>query len=44
MIKLPISLIEKNIDRQNISADEEGNITHWHMVFFKDLSGLMTWM
>lgn len=44
MLKLPISLVEKNLDRLNISTDEDGNITHWHMVFFKDSSGHMTWM
>lgn len=44
MIKLPVSLIEDNLDKLNISVDEDGNITHWHMVFFKDQSGHMTWM
>ena len=44
MIKLPISLIEENLDRLNISTDEDGNVTHWHMVFFKDVAGHMTWM
>ena len=44
MIKLPVSLIESNIDKLNISTDENGNIIHWHMVFFKDLNGHMTWL
>jgi len=44
MIKLPISLIEENLDRFNVSSDDEGNVTHWHMVFFKDAVGHMTWM
>lgn len=44
MIRLPVSLIAGNLDRLNISTDEDGNITHWHMVFFKDPTGHMTWM
>lgn len=44
MIKLPISLIEANLGRLNTSSDEDGNVTHWHMVFFKSPSGHMTWM
>jgi len=44
LIRLPVDLIEKNLDRLNISLDEDGKITHWHMVFFKDKSGHMTWM
>ena len=37
MIKLPVNFIEANLDRLNISVDEDGNVTHWHMVFFKSL-------
>ncbi len=44
MIKLPVSLIEEKLDRLNSSTDEDGNITHWHMVFFKDTMGHITWM
>lgn len=44
MICLPVSEIEKFIDRLNLSTDEDGAITHWHMVFFKDNVGCVTWM
>ena len=44
MIKLPVSLLEDHLDRLNSSVDEDGNITHWHIVFFKDSSGHMTWL
>lgn len=44
MIKLPLSMIEENLDRLRTSTDEDGNITHWHMVFFRDETGHMTWM
>jgi len=44
MLRLPVSLIEGNLDRLNILTDEDGNDTHWHMVFFKDSAGHMTWM
>ena len=44
MVQLPVSLIEENLDKLNISTDEEGNITHWHIVFFKDSDGHVTWL
>ena len=44
MLRLPIQLIEDNLDKLNTSTDEDGNVSHWHMVFFKDISGHMTWM
>ena len=44
MIKLPTSEIEKRLDSLNISKDEDGNIEHWHMVFFKDKNDNITWM
>lgn len=44
MICLPVSEIEKSLDRLNLSTDEDGMITHWHMVFFKDSAGIVTWM
>lgn len=44
MVSLPVSLIEKHVGALNISKDDDGKITHWHMVFFKDLDGKMTWL
>lgn len=44
MVCLPISIIEEHIDALNISKDDDGRISHWHMVFFKDISGNMTWL
>ncbi len=44
MIKMPISILESHLDRLNSSVDEDGNITHWHIVFFKDTTGHMTWL
>lgn len=44
MVSLPVPLIEEHIDALNISKDDDGKITHWHMVFFKDISGNMTWL
>jgi hypothetical protein len=41
---LPIYLIEKHLENLNISHDEDGNISHWHIVFFKEVSGRITWM
>ncbi len=44
MVLLPVSFIEEHIDRLNVSRDEDGSITHWHIVLFKDVDGTMTWM
>lgn len=44
MVKLPISLLENSLDRLNASVDDDGNITHWHIVFFKYPDGHMTWL
>lgn len=44
IVRLPVSLIEEHIDALNISKDDDGKITHWHIVFFKDVSGNMTWL
>lgn len=44
LICLPVDEIEKSIDRLNLSTDEDGEVTHWHMVFFKDNAGVVTWM
>lgn len=43
MICLPVEEIEKQIDRLNTSLDD-GEISHWHIVFFKDADGKITWM
>ena len=44
MVVLPVPVIEEQLDRVNVSYDEDENISHWHMVFFRDISGKMTWM
>lgn len=44
IIKIPVNEIESRIDSLNNSKDEDGNISHWHMVFYRDGDGKMTWM
>lgn len=44
MLIVPTDEIEKRIECFNSSTDEDGNITHWHMVFFQDADGKITWM
>ena len=44
VIVLPVSLIENNIDRLNCSRDDDGNITHWHIAFFRDTNNHLTWL
>ena len=28
----------------NASCDEDGSILHWHILFFREANGKMTWM
>lgn len=44
MVMLPVDKIESHIDGLNTSKDEDGMISHWHIVLFKDFDGTMTWM
>ena len=44
LVVLPVSKIEEQLEHLSTSRDEEGTISHWHIVFFKDSSGRMTWM
>ncbi|MGG6796544.1 UNVERIFIED_CONTAM: DUF262 domain-containing protein [Streptococcus canis] len=44
IVSLPVQIIEDNLDRLNISKDEDDTITHWHIVLFKDVDDTMTWM
>lgn len=44
LVCLPVSKIEENLDCLNISKDDDGNISHWHIVFLKDKNNSMTWM
>ena len=44
LIKLPVYDIEKKIECLNVSKDEDGSILHWHIVFFKDSTGKITWL
>ena len=43
IINLAVEEIEKQIDRLNASLDD-GEISHWHIVFFKNANGKITWM
>lgn len=43
MVKMPIALIEENIEALNASKNDMGEVKHWHIVFFKDKLGNMTW-
>ena len=44
LVCLPVKEIEERIDGLNISRDEDNNISHWHIVFFRDEEGAMTWL
>jgi len=43
IIILPVNEIESKLDKLNVSRDKEGNITHWHIEFFKDKCGKIIW-
>ncbi|MCD8379262.1 MAG: hypothetical protein LUC95_02810 [Lachnospiraceae bacterium] len=40
----PAEAMEKLTDAMNYSSDDDGKVTHWHVVFFRDSSGHMTQM
>lgn len=44
IIFLPVSEIESKIESLNYSQDSNGNPSYWHIVFFKDKDGKMTWL
>jgi hypothetical protein len=45
LIVLPVPVIEEQLARLNCPCDEDKHIiSHWHMVFFRDTTGRMTWM
>ena len=44
IIILPISEIESQIEGLNYSQDANGNPLYWHIVFFKEKNGKMTWL
>ena len=44
IIILPISEIELQIEGLNYSQDSNGNPSYWHIVFFKDKNGKMSWL
>ena len=44
IIVLPVSEIESKLDALNYSQDSNGNPSYWHIVFFKDAKGKMTWL
>jgi len=44
IIVLPVSEIESRIKSLNFSKDGNGNPLYWHIVFFKDGNGKMTWL
>jgi hypothetical protein len=44
IIVLPVSEIESRIECLNYSKDGNGNPSYWHIVFFKDDAGKMTWL
>jgi len=44
IIKLSISEIEEKIDGLNFSQDSNGNPSYWHIVFFKEKDGNMSWL
>lgn len=44
IIKLPISEINKQLGVLNDTKDANGNPLYWHIVFYKDIDGKITWL
>jgi len=42
VLLFPLSIIDELTDRMNCSVEEDGAISHWHIVFLRDSSGHMT--
>ena len=42
VLLMPVSAIEAITGKINASVDENGDISHWHIVFFRDAHGYMT--
>lgn len=42
VLVIPVDDIEKVTSALNYSIDEDGEISHWHIVFFRDETGHMT--
>lgn len=39
---IPVSVIEERTERINYSLNDDNNISHWHIVFYRDSAGYMT--
>lgn len=39
---IPVDVVEGTTSSLNYSTDDDGQISHWHIVFFRDSSGHMT--
>ena len=44
IVIIPVMQLEKYKDNMRVSWDDEGNITHWHVEFYKDKDNHFTWM
>ncbi len=42
VLLIPVNYIENNKNSCNFSMDDEGQISHWHIVFFRDETGHMS--
>lgn len=42
VLVIPVDVVEGTTSSLNYSTDDEGQISHWHIVFFRDNSGHMT--
>lgn len=44
IVVMPVSEIERQLEGINNTKDANGNPLYWHIVFFKDTNGRMTWL
>ena len=42
VLLIPVNYMESITSSCNNSTDDEGQISHWHIVFFRDETGHMT--
>lgn len=44
LIMMPVKIIEERLELLRTSWDDDGNVTHWHIEFYKDKNDRWTWM
>lgn len=44
LLVIPVNHIEQQLKYLNLSKDDDGEISHWHIKFIKDQNGVVSWL